>query len=202
MTITWHIKPLGAPTVIRSCSHCGGRSQFVCSFKFRVNAQQKRLDVWLIYNCNKCGCSWNLTILSQVRPQELDTELYDGFLENSAELAYKYAFDADLLRRNNASACYDDVTYEVEGGNITLEILQTEDVTLHIRSPYSLRLRLDKLLREKLGLSRGDWERLLLRGAVTSDDFGFRPDKAKIILKGDMTLYFHRSSVPITGTSM
>jgi hypothetical protein len=194
MTITWQIKPLNTPAVLRNCSHCGGQSAFICSNKFRVNAQQRSLDVWLIYNCEKCGCSWNMAILSRVRPQEIDTELYDGFLENSAELAFRYAFDADLLRRNNASACYDDVTYEVEGDDVTLETLQTEDVTLHIRAPYNLQLRLDKLLREKLGLSRRAWESCLQCGAVASDAFGFRPDKAKLILKGDMTLNFNRSA--------
>lgn len=199
MTITWHIKPLGTPAVMRSCSHCGGQSQFVCSSKFRVNAQQKHLDVWLIYNCKKCGGSWNMTLFSRVRPEDIGRELYDGLLENNADLAIKYAFDAALLRRNNAWVCYDNVAYEVEGDDFSIETLQHEEITLHIKSPYNLQLRLDKLLREKLGLSRRAWEDCLQRDVVTSSDFGFNPDKAKMILKGDMTLRFHQSNIGKTG---
>jgi hypothetical protein len=179
---------------MRNCSHCGGKSAFAWSSKFRVNAQQRSLDVWLIYNCEKCSSTWNMAILSRVRPEDIDRVLYDKLLENNAELAFRYAFDADLLRRNNASACYDNVTYEVEGDDFTLEALQTEDITLHIRSPYNLQLRLDKLLREKLGISRRTWETCLQSGAVTSNDFGFRTDKTKLTLKGDMTLYFKQAT--------
>ncbi len=197
MNITWHIKPLNTPVVIRNCSHCGGQNAFICSNKFRVNAQQRSLDVWLIYNCRKCACSWNMAILSRVRPEDIDRVLYDKLLENNAELAFRYAFDADLLRRNNASACYDDVTYGVEGDDFSLETLQTEDITLHIRSPYNLQLRLDKLLSEKTGMSRSRLEACLRQKAITCEAFGFNPKKARIILKGDMTLRFERSAARI-----
>jgi hypothetical protein len=192
MNITWHIKPLNTPAVLRNCSHCGGQNEFICSNKFRINAQQKHLDVWLIYNCNKCACSWNMPILSRVRPEEIGRELYNGFLENSADLALKYAFDADLLRRNNVRACYDDVTYDVKGDVFSAEMLNKEDITLHIRSPYNLQLRLDKLLREKTGISRNLLGECIRQKAITCDDFGFNPEKSRIIVKGDMTLRLDR----------
>jgi hypothetical protein len=197
MTATWHIKPLNTPVVMRNCSHCGGRSEFVCSSKFRVNAQQKHIDVWLIYNCNKCGCSWNMTILSRVSPVDIGRELYDEFLDNSAGLATRYAFDADLLRRNGVRICCDDVTYDIEGDSISLEHLNNEDITVHIKSPYQMPLRLDKLLREKLGVSRSRLEECFRQRLITSDYFGFNPDKSRIIVKGDMTVCLTRSAASI-----
>ena len=40
--------------VYHRCGGCGKKREFVNSGKFRVNANGKNVDVWLIYRCSKC----------------------------------------------------------------------------------------------------------------------------------------------------
>ena len=91
-----------APTVIRHCRKCGTKSEYASTGSFRVNAQRKSLDVWLIYKCTKCNTTWNLTILSRVTPGAILPELLRGFHENDTDLAMTYATDKALLKRNGA----------------------------------------------------------------------------------------------------
>jgi len=80
-----------APSRPRHCSKCKKTSRFVCSGKFRVNANGKHLDVWLIYRCERCNTTWNQEIFARVKPSRIDKELYQAFLNNDYELAMRYA---------------------------------------------------------------------------------------------------------------
>lgn len=57
--IHWAIAPKTAPRPLISCSRCGTVKAYCSSGKFRVNANGKRIDVWLIYRCIDCDNSWN-----------------------------------------------------------------------------------------------------------------------------------------------
>lgn len=84
--------------ILRRCGGCGKKMAFVCSGKFRVNANGRRLDVWLIYRCEKCGRTLNVPIYERVPPEKLSPEIYEGFLENDRELAMEYAGDRGFLK--------------------------------------------------------------------------------------------------------
>ena len=56
-----------------------------------MNANGKRLDVWLIYRCERCGATWNQEIFSRVKPSRIDKELYQAFLDNDWETAMRFA---------------------------------------------------------------------------------------------------------------
>ncbi len=73
---------------------------FVNTGKFRVNANGSRVDVWLIYQCEKCKHSLNLTVYERVRPSRISDEEYRLFLENDETLAVKYGNDKEFLKRN------------------------------------------------------------------------------------------------------
>lgn len=88
--------------VYHRCGGCGKKQEFVNSGKFRVNANGKSVDVWLIYRCKKCKHSWNLTVFERIRPGRISEELFEAFQSNDAEKAYEYGRDFDFLKRNNA----------------------------------------------------------------------------------------------------
>ncbi|MED1874141.1 DUF1062 domain-containing protein [Brevibacillus borstelensis] len=46
------IQYLSPPPAIKYCKKCGKKTEYVCSGLFRVNAQCKYLDIWLIYKCS------------------------------------------------------------------------------------------------------------------------------------------------------
>src|SRR4051812_26733389 len=62
------------------------------SRKFRVNANKRRLDVWLIYHCASCECSWNLEVVARAMPEEIGTERLDAFQRNDPITAQRCAF--------------------------------------------------------------------------------------------------------------
>ena len=84
--------------IIHKCGHCGKKSVFISTRRFRVNANKNKLDVWLIYQCQKCKHTLNIPICERVSQQKIPGELYEGFLANDEELAIQYGSDAALFR--------------------------------------------------------------------------------------------------------
>lgn len=183
-TIVWEVIPQNEPTIIRNCPKCGGHAVFENSSKFRVNANQSRLDVWLIYTCRKCSTSWKRTLLTRVHPKEIDKEDYMKFLKNNKELARTYAFDTGSYSEDKANLNYDELVFEVKGKDISLEGLENT-VCIELSCPYTLDIRLDKILSCKLGVSRETVKKFAQKGYIRYDK-GRDIKKAK--LKGSMVI--------------
>ena len=88
--------------VFHRCGGCGKKQEFVNSGKFRVNANGKNVDVWLIYRCKKGKHSWNLTVYERTRPGRIPTELYEAFQANDPDTAMEYGRNLAFLKRNRA----------------------------------------------------------------------------------------------------
>jgi len=110
---TGHIVPSQTPNIIRHCSKCNRKMAYYCSEKFRANANQTRVDIWLIYKCVKCDNTWKLTLYKGIRPHELPEGLFDKFVENDAALAWQYAFDRNFLKQQGCIIDYSNVNYTV-----------------------------------------------------------------------------------------
>lgn len=87
--------------IIHKCGRCGKKMTFVSTRRFRVNANKNKLDVWLIYQCQKCKHTLNIPIYERVSPQKIPGELYEGFLANDEKLAVRYGSDAAFLKSRN-----------------------------------------------------------------------------------------------------
>lgn len=158
--IIWQVEYTSLPKAVRYCKKCGVKSEFVSSGMFRVNAQQKYLDVWLIYKCSRCDSTWNLTLYTRVNPKSLPTELLKGFHCNDERLAAKFAMDIGLLRKNGAELTLP--AYDVAGEMIDL----ANATELHLISEYPSDLKVASILRKRLGLSRKDFELMLDNGRI------------------------------------
>ena len=158
--IIWTARYLSAPTAVRYCKHCGFRTAFASSGLFRVNAQQKTLDVWLIFKCPDCDTTWNCTILSRVNPRALPPDLLEGFHANDAELAIRYASDAALLKRNGSEPGTPEI--EVLGEKIDF----TEPVLIELTAEWPAEQKAAAAVREKLGISRSQFARLCDSGRI------------------------------------
>ena len=164
----------------RLCGTCACRRRYICSGNFRVNANGKHLDVWLIYRCENCETTWNMTILSRIKPDDIPTPVYQAFLANDSATALRYAFDVPLIQRNGCEICHEDLAYTVEKSSFP-----PWDDTLEIVSPYPLSIRLDALLSRELGFSRTKVQHLLESGDITSEASSL---SAKTKIKGSLTL--------------
>ncbi len=163
--IRWRILPVITPRVLRHCSHCGTMRPFACSDTFRVNANQRRIDVWLIYRCVDCDCTWNCTIFTRSTPEEIGTVLYRQFQDNHRETAWRYAFDLALLQRLGVRV---EPTVAVQVEHIPQTGPATSDgkQTILLELPYPCEVRLDKLLARELGVSRSCLQRWFDHGLI------------------------------------
>ncbi|MCC0782527.1 DUF1062 domain-containing protein [Clostridioides sp. ES-S-0108-01] len=160
--IIWEVEYISQLPVIRYCKKCGKKTEYVCSGLFRVNAQHKYLDIWLIYKCSKCDTTWNSTIYSRINPKNLNPEILEQFHTNDENLVKQYAMNVELLHRNGAEAGIPK--YKIVGQEININDL----TQLRIVSKYPSQLKVSILLREKLGLSRKAFDEMLDFGAIKS----------------------------------
>ena len=153
-TFTWEIKVKNTPLLIKKCSHCES-DRFYCSDKFRMNAQKKNIDVWLIYRCVKCDNTCNMTLLSRTKPDLIDKKLFHSFSMNDREVAWQYAFSAGMASKNKLQIDYDSVEYEVIS-NISFEDIMNMNnaiISILIECDFELNLKLLSLIKRCIILS-------------------------------------------------
>lgn len=166
----WEVIPTDTPLFKRKCSKCKSSNLYYCSDKFRLNAQKKSIDVWLIYKCIKCDNTCNITILSRTRPELIDKELYQKFMMNDEQTAWKYAFDTETAKRNNLELDHTNIEYNITHGNTTFEdIVKMEEdlVEFEIRSGFSLDFKLTSLIRQCFDTSLSQLAKMLEGGILT-----------------------------------
>lgn len=161
------------PKTRRHCRKCGAETEHTSSGLFRVNANRKQLDVWLVYRCNTCKTSWNSTILSRVHPKKIGEGLLQQFHNNDPALALHYAMDAGLLKRNGAEAESPDI--QIIGEEVAL----THNAAIEIYCRYPAQIKLSRVLREKLALSGKAFAAMAASGAIRLED-GADVRKAKL----------------------
>lgn len=186
-TITWEVKVNNTPLLIKKCSHCDS-DRFYCSDKFRMNAQKKNIDVWLIYRCVKCDNTCNLTLLSRSKPDLIDKTLFHSFSMNDKDTAWKYAFSTEMERKNNLRLDYDSVEYEVIP-NTSLEDLlnlSNEVIKIHIKCELEFDLKLSSLIRRCFSLSANQVKRMFEDGIITITSN--KPPQKHKVKDGDMIL--------------
>lgn len=186
-TITWEVKVKNTPLLIKKCSHCDS-DRFYCSDKFRMNAQKKNIDVWLIYRCVKCDNTCNLTLLSRSKPDLIDKTLFHSFSMNDKNTAWKYAFSTEMERKNNLRLDYGSVEYEVIP-NTSLEDLlnlSNEVIKIHIKYEFEFDFKLSSLIRRCFSLSANQVKRMFEDGMITIS--GNKPPQKHKVKDGDMIL--------------
>jgi hypothetical protein len=177
LRIRWAIAPKTAPRPHINCNRCGAFKAYHCSGKFRVNANGKRIDAWLIYRCIDCDNSWNFGIFERCNRRDIEPELLAALESNDPALARRHAFDVVALRSRIGrveefpeAAVHKEVLGDRPENTTALEL------QLGLEMPTALRL--DRLLAGELDISRSRlqaWEekRLLVVG----------PDGAKALRK-------------------
>lgn len=186
-TITWEVKVKNTPLLIKKCSHCDS-DRFYCSDKFRMNAQKKNIDIWLIYRCVKCDNTCNLTLLSRSKPDLIDKTLFQSFSMNDKDTAWKYAFSTEMERKNNLRLDYGSVEYEIIP-NTSLEDLlnlSNEVIKIYIKCEFEFDLKLSSLIKRCFSLSANQVKRMFEDGIITIS--GNKPPQKHKVKDGDMIL--------------
>ena len=138
---------------------------FRCSDKFRLNANGKRLDAWLIYRCASCDNTWNRPVLERRNRRDIDPLFLHALEANDPRWIRRYAFDVASLR-NRAERVEEFMDVDIEkrllsaGSNPSSEL----EILLAVAVPTCLRT--DRLLASELGLSRRRIEDLTAKGRL------------------------------------
>lgn len=149
--------------VIRSCKGCGRKTHFKNTKKFRVNANGNRLDIWLIYQCEKCKHTFNLAIYEREKSSSITKEEYIRFLNNDEKLGETYGRNIQLFRKNKAVIDLERINYDLIKLHESIEKNNNlkEQIMIKIYNPYELKIRPEKQISEVLGLSRSQIKKMI-----------------------------------------
>ncbi|MEW9095352.1 MAG: DUF1062 domain-containing protein [Clostridiaceae bacterium] len=166
----WELVPENLPIVKRNCPKCNEKAHYINSEKFRVNANKNNIDIWLIYQCEKCKSTWNMTIYERIKPYEINKYEYEKFLSNDKELAREYAFNLSIYNKNKAEVILKDVNYKLVQKKLEAYYINENELVIEIVCKYPIDLRVDKLLSDKLGLSRSKIKNMHKKGVIFIKD--------------------------------
>ena len=181
----WRIRPLELPRPWRYCTSCATARAFVCSERFRVNAQKKSLDVWLNYRCASCIDVWKFPLFERRCVSDLGAAL-DGFMHHDRAEVWKYGFDIARLRPH-VIRVDTDVRVQVERTSIACDCEPAGHVIITFEVPFPCDIRLDRLLATELGMSRSSLERRVLPEHRNALRRRVRDGQTYLLSKNDLT---------------
>ncbi|MGW2040082.1 DUF1062 domain-containing protein [Streptomyces virginiae] len=164
MLNTWVVAPTCLPLVLRRCHACAS-GRFRPNGKFRVNANHKLLDAWLLVLCTACGDTAKLSVLERVHVRSVRPELLDRMHDNDAGLAAELLQDPVVRRRNRVALDWDGAWRLDTGGS---DHLDREVIDVSVRFTARIPVRPVRLISEGCGLSRAEVERLITDGKLVS----------------------------------
>ena len=160
----WLVQPTGLPLIRRRCLNCTS-SRFRTHGKFRVNANHKLLDVWLLALCVGCGETIKLTVMERTQVRAIDPGTLTRFHHNDVELAAKLLADPGVLHRNS-------ITLDWEGAWAlrarAVDLSRAEVVDTSVCFTQRIPIRLVTLLSVGLGTARTEVKRLVADGRISS----------------------------------
>ncbi|MFF3565256.1 DUF1062 domain-containing protein [Streptomyces sp. NPDC002574] len=164
MLNTWAVVPTCLPLVLRRCHACTSE-RFQANGKFRVNANHKLLDAWLLVLCTTCGDTAKLAILERVNVRSVKPGLLDRLHDNDPSLAAELLQDPAVQRRNRIALDWDGAWRLDTGGS---DHLDHEVIDVSVRFAARIPVRPVRLIAEGCGLPRAEVERLITEGKLVS----------------------------------
>ena len=156
--------PTALPLVRRRCHVCAAE-RFRASGKFRVNANHKVLDAWLLVLCTGCGDTAKLSLLERVHVRSVRPELLDRLHDNDPGLIAELLQDPVVQHRNRIALDWDDAWRLDTGGS---DHLDQEVIDIMVRFQARIPVRPVRLIAEGCALSRAEVERLATEGKLVS----------------------------------
>lgn len=167
MLNNWVVVPTCLPTVLRRCHTCASE-RFRANGKFRVNANHKLLDAWLLVLCTACGDTAKLTVLERTNVRSVQPELLDRMHDNDPGLAAELLQDPVLRRRNRTALDWAGAWRLDTGGSDHLDREVSDAIDVSVRFAARIPVRPVRLIAEGCGLSRAEVERLIGEGKLVS----------------------------------
>ncbi|WP_308042822.1 DUF1062 domain-containing protein [Micromonospora sp. PLK6-60] len=98
--LPWVVRRTRLPLLSLRCADCGAASATTGDGRFRVNANGKLLDVWLLVRCVSCDRTIKLTVHERMPVGSFDPAALHGYHTNDPDLVASRLMDPLLARRN------------------------------------------------------------------------------------------------------
>ncbi|MFJ6166688.1 DUF1062 domain-containing protein [Micromonospora orduensis] len=164
MLKSWAVVPTCLPLIRRRCRGCASE-RLRPSGRFRVNANHKLIDVWLLALCTACGETAKLTVLERLTVRSIGPELLDRLHDNDPDLTAELLQDPDVQRRNRFVLDWTDAWRLVTDGS---DHLDHDMIEVAVRFATRIPVRAVRLIADGCGLSRPEVERLITEGKIVS----------------------------------
>ncbi|ACU77679.1 conserved hypothetical protein [Catenulispora acidiphila DSM 44928] len=162
----WRVRPTTLPTIRRRCRSCPSM-EFHTQGRFRVNANHKLLDVWLLALCAQCGETIKLTVLERAHVRSIDPAALDGFHENDASLAARLLTEPRLTQRNGIALDWAD-GWRLDMDPVDLPKADILDVSVEFT--HHIPLRVTTVIATGLEMSGSEVAKHIASGVISSDD--------------------------------
>jgi len=164
-TTQWLVRPTDFPIIRRRCRTCPS-TRYRTHGRFRVNANHKLLDVWLLALCVRCGETVKLTVLERVHVRCIEPTMLDGFHDNARALAAKLLADPALAHRN-------DVVLDWTGAwtlqTTPVELPKADILHVSVHFAQRIPIRVTALIATGLRLSRAEVAKHLAAGRISAE---------------------------------
>ncbi len=150
----WVIRELGLPAIVKPCVSCRSTRHHPTG-KFRVNANGKLLDVWMLIRCELCGRTSKIPIHERIHVQALQSERLLMFENNDPAMVRELAMDGALASKAAYQLDWSG-TWELETDMPSCELQGVDPAPLKVKIRFDLPvpIRVEKLLTTGFGLSR------------------------------------------------
>ncbi|RGA05059.1 DUF1062 domain-containing protein [Microbispora triticiradicis] len=180
IVLPWVVRRTRLPLLSLRCVGCPSESATTGEGRFRVNANGKLLDVWLLVRCVSCDRTSKLTVHERVPVRSLDPAELHGYRVNDPELVASRLLDPLLARRNRFTLDWTGA-WRLDTPAAPLDGAWPVQVEVVFEDPVPVRP--DRLIAQGLGLSRNEVLRRIkcdtpLR-RTTSSGFAF------VVMAGD-----------------
>jgi len=132
---------------------CRSESATTGEGRFRVNANGKLLDVWLLVQCMSCNRTSKLTVHERAPVRSFDPAVLHGYHVNDPELVASRLLDPLLARRNHVSLDWTGA-WRLDTPSVWLDAALPVLVEVVFEDPVPVRP--DRLIAQSLGVSRNE----------------------------------------------
>lgn len=160
----WAVRRRALPTVVRPCPDCPGTRHHP-SGKFRVNANGKLLDVWLLLSCAGCDRTSKVPVHERVHVQSLEPARLVAYETNDPAVVAALTMSASLAAKNRYRLDWTG-TWELETDAVCDALERSTRVTVLIGFELPAPVRVERLLMLGLGVSRGEVRRRVADGRI------------------------------------
>ena len=151
--LSWVVRRTRLPLLCLRCVDCRSGSATTGEGRFRVNANGKVLDVWLLVRCTSCDRTSKLTVHERVPVRSFDPAEIHGYHVNDPELVASWLLDPLLARRNRFTLDWSGA-WRLDAPSVRLDEASPVQVEVVFEDPVPVRP--ERLIAERLGLSRNE----------------------------------------------